>query len=67
MHCACSGHASYRNPMPHSEQIDLRYLENILAVARKSMLLVEGNAVLMRAGIGFTLLKTEKESGASHA
>ena len=39
----------------------MRCLNNILAVARKSKLRVEGNAVLMRAGIGFTLLKTEKE------
>jgi hypothetical protein len=36
-------------------------LDDILAVARKSMPLVEGNAVLMRAGIGLTLLKTEEE------
>jgi hypothetical protein len=36
-------------------------LDNILAVARKGMPLVEGNAVLMHAGIGLTLLKTEEE------
>ena len=36
-------------------------LDNILAVSRKSVPLVEGNAVLMRAGIGLTLLKTEEE------
>ena len=36
-------------------------LDDILAVARKSMPLVEGNAVLMLAGIGLTLLKTEEE------
>lgn len=36
-------------------------LDSIWAVVGKSMPLAKGNAVLRRAGVGLTLLKTEKE------